>query len=162
MLSLPLPVCLGLEKLEEGGPQQRQGERVHYDLRFLPPHPSATPSLSLSGQSRTQNKEASKLLPSPPPQTSLLSGVLYEVIKREYFSGVSWVPGASQWPSKPRRGGNRGVRWEVLAQAHTAGSGEARMLISVSWLLPIPFPKKGERSNGASSPSGTCIAPWLS
>lgn len=128
----------------------------------LRPQVSATPSLSLSDQSRTQNKEASKLLPSPPPQTSLLSGVLYEVIKREYFSGVSWVPGASQWPSKPRRGGNRGARWEVLAQAHTAGSGEARMLISVSWLLPIPFPKKGERSNGASSPSGTCIAPWLS
>lgn len=51
MLLLPLPVCLGLERLEDGGPQQRQGERVHYILRLLPPHSSA-PQVSLEPRTK--------------------------------------------------------------------------------------------------------------
>ena len=95
-----------------------------------------------------QNPEqkASKLQPSLPPRTGLLSGVLYEVIEREHFLGAFWVSPGCQMPHNgPESQGDKEAmlqRKEALAQNYTTRSGGARSLTSVSWLLPIPRSKE--------------------
>lgn len=125
------PACLSEAGKDEGKRPSAEvrGESGSHGFRLIPPHPQA-PEVSL--EPKTKKPES---CPSPPPlQAGLLRGALYEVIEGESLLCASWVPGALQQPCKPRKGGNRTKDMHRLTPL---GSGTARTLIWVSWLLPV-------------------------
>lgn len=112
---------------------------MHQDFRLLLDHPQVL-KVSLEPGTKKPASCTSSVVYSMKSQ----KGNIFRVFPGRQMSHNGPASQGEQETAAPRR--------EVLAQAHTAGSGGARALIWVSWLLCISFSEGRENAQGSVQP----------